>query len=121
MIIYTSSRYCRTFIDSIRFKKKRVCISVSDSVYVLFNFSRVRLRWCSCVCLCVGEYDYVFVYISVVIRILLQSTAWYTWVKQHRPRLLLGWVTVLVCEFVLIVLRIRLKLRSPGAVLAATV
>ena len=41
-------------------------------------------------------------------HILLQSTAWYTGVKQHQPRLLLGCVTVLVCQFLLIVLRMRL-------------
>ena len=35
--------------------------------------------------------------LSVVIGILLQSTAWYTGVKQHQPQVLLGWVTVLVC------------------------
>ena len=41
---------------------------------------------------------------SVVIGILLQSTARYNGVKQHQPRLVLGWVTVLVCQFLLIVL-----------------
>ena len=33
----------------------------------------------------------------------------------------LGWVTVLVCQFLLIVLRMRLKTEAPGAALAATV
>ena len=50
---------------------------------------------------------------SVVIGILLQSTAWYTGVKQHWPRLLLGWVTVLVCQFLLIVLQMRLLTQVP--------
>ena len=46
--------------------------------------------------------------LSVFIGILLQSTAWYTEVKQHWPRFVLGWVTVLVCQFLLIVLLMRL-------------
>ena len=45
---------------------------------------------------------------TVVIGILLKSTALYTGVKQHRPRLILGWVSILVCQFLVIVLRIRL-------------
>ena len=36
------------------------------------------------------------------------STAWYTRVKQHRPQVLLGWVTILVCQFLLIVRWMRL-------------
>ena len=52
----------------------------------------------------------------MVIGILLRSTAWYTLVKQHRPQLVLGWVTILVCQFLLIVLRMRL---GPGAHSAA--
>ena len=45
---------------------------------------------------------------SVVIGILLQSNIWYTGVKQYHPRFELGLVTVLVCEFLLLVLMIRL-------------
>ena len=60
-------------------------------------------------------------YKSVVIGILLQPTALYAGVKQLRPWFVLGWVTILVCQFLLIVLRMRPKLRSPGAALAATV
>ena len=45
---------------------------------------------------------------SVVIGILLQSIAWYNRVQQQRPRLVLGWVTVSVCQFLVIVLRIKL-------------
>ena len=37
----------------------------------------------------------------MVIDILLQSTAWFNKVKQHWPWLVLGWVTVLVCQFLL--------------------
>ena len=48
-----------------------------------------------------------FIKYPVVIGILLKSTAWYTGVKQHQPRLV-GWMTVLVCKFMLIVLRMRL-------------
>ena len=44
---------------------------------------------------------------SVFIGILLQSTAWYAGVKQHRPQFVLGWVTVL-CQFLLIILQMRL-------------
>ena len=35
----------------------------------------------------------------MVIDILLQSSAWYTGVKQHLPRFVHGWVIVLVCQF----------------------
>ena len=57
----------------------------------------------------------------VVIGILLRPTARYNGVKQHRPWFLLGWVTILVCQFLLVFLWMRLKPRSPGAALAATV
>ena len=39
--------------------------------------------------------------------------AWYNGVKQHRPWLGLGWVTVLVCQFLLIVLWMRLYTKVP--------
>ena len=42
---------------------------------------------------------------GVLFGILLQSTAQYAGVKQHRPWFLLGWVTVALCQFLLIVLR----------------
>ena len=42
---------------------------------------------------------------SMFIGILLRPTARYNQVKQYRPRLVLGWVTVLVCQYLLIVLR----------------
>ena len=45
---------------------------------------------------------------EVVAGILLQSTIWYTEVKQHRPRLVLGLVSVFECQFLLIVFRVRL-------------
>ena len=45
---------------------------------------------------------------SVVIGILLQSTAWCTGVKQHRPWFVLRWVTVIVCQILLIILRMKL-------------
>ena len=32
---------------------------------------------------------------SMVIGILLRPTVWYTWIKQHQHRFVLGWVTVL--------------------------
>ena len=35
---------------------------------------------------------------SMVICILLRSTAWYRWVKQHRPRLVLVWVFIIVIQ-----------------------
>ena len=52
---------------------------------------------------------------SVVIGILLQSTAWYTWVKQYLPQLILGMDD-----------RISMSISGdslsfPGAALAATV
>ena len=36
-------------------------------------------------------------------------------------RFVLGWVTVLICQFLLIVLRMRLNTRSPSAAFVATV
>ena len=39
---------------------------------------------------------------SVIIGIQLQSTTQYAGVKQHWPWFVLGWVTVLVCQFLLI-------------------
>ena len=65
---------------------------------------------------------------SVVIGILLWSTTWYNQVKQHWPRLILGWVTVLVsyrhsnpaCLFIICVLVVLLwlYLKVCGRVLA---
>ena len=45
---------------------------------------------------------------SVAFGILLLSTILCSGVKQHRPWSVLGWVTVSVCQFLLIVLRMRL-------------
>ena len=45
---------------------------------------------------------------SVVIGKLLRSTALYNGVKQRRPRLVLERMTVSICQFLLIVLRMRL-------------
>ena len=53
---------------------------------------------------------------SEVIGILQRSTAWYSRVEQRRPRLVLTWVTVLVCQFLLIVFRMTEAL---GTALAA--
>ena len=50
---------------------------------------------------------------SVVISILLQSTTWYIGINQHWPRCVLGWVTVLVCQFLLIVLQMRFQTEVP--------
>ena len=49
----------------------------------------------------------------VVIGILVRSTARYDGVQQQRPWLVHGCVTVLVCQFLLIVLRMRLKTEVP--------
>ena len=45
---------------------------------------------------------------SVVIGILIKSTEWYNRVKQRRSRLVLGCVIVSVCQFLMIVLQMRL-------------
>ena len=37
--------------------------------------------------------------IQEVIGILIRSAAWYNQVKQQRARLVLGWVTVFACQF----------------------
>ena len=50
---------------------------------------------------------------SVFIGILLQSTAWYAGVKQHQPQFVLGWMTIIVCQFLLIILRIGPKTKVP--------
>ena len=44
----------------------------------------------------------------VAIGIPLLPPTLYAGVKQHRPWSVLGWVTVVVCQFLLIVLRMRL-------------
>ena len=44
---------------------------------------------------------------SVAIGIPLLPPTLYAGVKHHRPWSVLGWVTVLVCQFLLIVLRMR--------------
>ena len=47
---------------------------------------------------------------TVVIGILLWLTAWCNGVKQHWPRLVLGWMTLSVRPYLLIVLWMRLPL-----------
>ena len=51
---------------------------------------------------------YYSVPVSVAIGIPLQPPALCAEVKQHRPWSVLGWVTVVVCQFLLIVLRMTL-------------
>ena len=76
----------------------------------------------SCVCLIYYLKLYKpLVHMSVVIGILLQSTACYNWVKQQRPQLVPGWVTVSVCQFLVIVLQLRLETEVLGAALVATI
>ena len=58
---------------------------------------------------------------SVVIGILLQSSAWYNRIKQRWPQLVLVWVTEVVCQFLVIVLWMRLYIEVLGAALAMTV
>ena len=62
---------------------------------------------------CDDKFMFYDIIISVVIGILLQSTARYEQVEQHRPRFVLGWVTVLVFQFLLIVLPMRLLSEVP--------
>ena len=50
---------------------------------------------------------------SVVNSILPQLTACFTGVEQHRPQFVLGWVTVIVCQFLLIVFRMRPSTEVP--------
>ena len=55
---------------------------------------------------------------SMFIGILLLSTAW-SWVKQHWPRFVLGWVTILLCQFFVDIpsdqtLNLALLLRRPN-------
>ena len=54
---------------------------------------------------------------SVVIGILLQSAAWYTGVKQHWPRFVLGWATINICQFLLISPSDETFNRGPSALL----
>ena len=42
------------------------------------------------------------------IGIQLHPTAWNNRAKQHQPRFVHGWMTLLVCQFLLIVLRMSL-------------
>ena len=58
---------------------------------------------------------------SVIIGIMIRSAAWYNWVKQRRPRLVLGWMTVVICKFLVIVFWIRLYSKALCSALAATV
>ena len=53
-----------------------------------------------------------FQWLSMIICILLQSTVWFNRVKQRQPRLVLGRVIVSVCEFLVMVVQLRLKSRS---------
>ena len=79
--------------------KKYLCHLTLQSPLNLRTFTSHNLS----VAFYIGEY-----WTSVVIGILLQSTAWCTGVKQHRPWLVLGWVTVVIFQSLLIVLRMRL-------------
>ena len=54
----------------------------------------------------------------IVIGILLRSTARYSWVEHHQPQLVFGWVTVLVCQF--LVVGFGLKSRSLSAIDSGT-
>ena len=68
-----------------------------------------------------GDVIFIFQWLSMVIGILLQSTVCSNLVKQRQPRLVLGRVTVSVCEFLVIVLRKRHSTEVLGAALTETV
>ena len=70
--------------------------------------------------------DFVWIIFLVVISILvdgilIQSAAGYNCVKQRQSRLVLWWVTILICQFLVMVFWMRLYTDALGAALAATV
>ena len=57
-------------------------------------------------------------FLSVDIGILIRSAAWYNRIKQRRSWLVFGWVTVLVCQFLVMIFSMRLLTEALGAALA---
>ena len=86
---------------------------MSLHIRLFWLWFRMSIQYLTLVLWCPATY--------MVIGILLQSTAWYSRVNQCQPPLVLGWVTVLVCQFLLIILRMRLLTEVHGAAFAATV